>query len=174
MISILAEKPDVGNKGISLIQGLTVDSIKSPALTAKWEKRLHEIERGNEDAASFQNDIEKTVAIWCKEINASTVMSSLNMTSFPCPVCGKPMKKNAKGYGCSGFKAEGCTFFVGDICKKKLTENQLKKLLTERDSGLIKGFISKNNKRFDAHLILNYQNKIEFKFVEKKSKKKAK
>lgn len=80
------------------------------------------------------------------------------------------MKKNSKGYGCSGFK-DGCKFFVGEICKKKLTENQLKKLLTERDSGLIKGFISKNNKKFDAHLILDGQNKIVFKFVDKKTKK---
>ena len=43
--------------------------------------------------------------------------------------------------------------------------------MTERDSGLIKGFTSKNNKKFDAHLILNDQNKIEFKFVDKKPKK---
>ncbi len=154
------------DKGISLIQGLTVESIKSPALTAKWEKRLHEIERGNEDPASFQSDIEKTVGVWCEEINHSPVMSSVSMTSVPCPKCGKPMKKNAKGYGCSGFK-DGCRFFVGEICHKKLTENQLKKLLTQRDSGLISGFKSKNGKPFRAHLILDDQNTIQFKFEER-------
>ena len=64
------------DKGIGLIQGLTVESVKSPALTAKWEKRLHEIERGNEDAAAFKSDIEKTVAVWCREIGVSPVTAT--------------------------------------------------------------------------------------------------
>ena len=86
---------------------------------------------------------------------------------IPCPVCGKPMKAYDWGYGCSGYK-EGCKFSVGTICHKKLTENQLKKLLTQRDTGLISGFKSKANKPFRAHLILDETNKIVFKFEEKK------
>lgn len=160
------------DKGIGLIRCLTVESIKSPALTAKWEKRLHEIERGNEDANAFQNDIERTVAAWCREIDAAPVAEGLKTAEqpkevIPCPVCGKPMKAYDWGYGCSGYK-EGCKFSVGTICHKKLTENQLKKLLTQRDTGLISGFKSKANKPFRAHLILDETNKIVFKFEEKK------
>jgi DNA topoisomerase-3 len=155
------------DKGIGLIQGLTVESIKSPALTAKWEKRLHEIERGNEDAAKFQSDIEKTVTVWCKEIGVSPVAPTLQNTELnppvPCPVCGRPMKKQSWGYGCSGYK-DGCKFSVGTICKKILTEAQFRKLITERDTGLISGFRSKAGKSFRAHLILDEQNKVVFKF----------
>ncbi len=166
------------DKGIGLIQSLTVESIKSPALTAKWEKRLHEIERGNEDANAFQYDIERTVAAWCKEIEAAPVAEGLKATEqpkeiIPCPICKKPMKAYDWGYGCSGYK-EGCKFSVGTICKKKLTENQLKKLLIERDTGLISGFKSKANKPFRAHLLLDENNKIVFKFEEKKPQTKAK
>lgn len=159
------------DKGIALIQGLAVESVKSPALTAKWEKRLHEIERGNEDPAMFRRDIEKTVAVWCSEIREAPVVSSLydgQLTPpVPCPVCGRPMKKYGWGYGCSGYK-EGCRFSVGMICKKVLTENQFRKLLTERDSGLISGFKSKAGKSFRAHLLLDESNRIVFRFEEKK------
>ena len=159
------------DKGIALIEGLTVESVKSPALTAKWEKRLHEIERGREDPAQFQTDIEKTVGVWCREIQEAPVVQSLHdgLLSPPvlCPVCGKPMRKYGWGYGCTGYK-EGCRFSVGTICKKVLTEPQFRKLIAARDTGLIAGFKSKTGKSFRAHLILDESNKIVFKFEEKK------
>ena len=159
------------DKGIALIQGLAVESVKSPALTAKWEKRLHEIERGNEDPAQFRKDIEKTVAVWCREIREAPAVSSLSdgqlVPPVPCPVCGRPMKKYSWGYGCSGYK-EGCRFSVGMICKKVLTENQFRKLLKDRDSGLVSGFRSKAGKSFRAHLVLDASNRIVFRFEEKK------
>lgn len=158
-------------KGIALIQGLTVESIKSPALTAKWEKRLHEIERGNEEPLQFQTDIEKTVNIWCKAINVSPVMNQTSLIAIPCPVCGKPMKEYSWGYGCGGYR-EGCSFKIGTICGKKLTHNQLKKLLTTGDSGLISGFKSKAGKSFNAHLLLTKDFKIEFQFEKSKGGKK--
>lgn len=160
------------DKGIALIQGLTVESIKSPALTAKWEKRLHEIERGNEDAEKFRSDIEKTVTAWCGEIKASPVMTALHdnelIPPVPCPVCGKPMKKQSWGYGCSGYK-DGCRFSVGTICKKILTEAQFRKLIKDRDTGLLSGFRSKTGKSFRVHLLLDPDNKIVFRFEERKS-----
>ena len=45
-----------------------------------------------------------------------------------------------------------------------MTEAQFRKLITERDSGLISGFRSKAGKSFRAHLILDEQNKVVFKF----------
>ena len=78
------------------------------------------------------------------------------------------MKKQSWGYGCSGYK-EGCRFSVGMICKKILTENQFRKLLNERDTGLIRGFKSKNGKPFSAHLLLDASNKIVFRFEDKKT-----
>ena len=168
------------DKGIALIRSLPIEAIQSPALTAKWEKRLHEIERGNETADAFQSDIERSVAVWCKEIGAAPVSDALKTVpatteAIPCPVCGKPLKQQSWGYGCTGYK-DGCKFTVGRICRKMLTETQLKKLVTARDTGLIKGFKSKNGKPFNAHLLLDEQNKIVFQFEERKprAKKEAK
>ena len=160
------------DKGIALIRTLPIEAIQSPALTAKWEKRLHEIERGNERADTFQSDIERSVAFWCKEIRNAPAPDIPKTApqpdeTIPCPVCGKPLKKQSWGYGCSGYK-DGCRFSVGRICGKLLTEAQLKKLVTARDTGLLKGFKSKNGKPFSAHLILDENQKIGFRFEERK------
>ena len=160
------------DKGIALIRALPIEALRSPALTAKWEKRLHEIERGAERAEDFRSDIERSVAVWCREIGAAPVADGLKTVQaeaepIPCPVCGKPMRKQSWGYGCSGYK-DGCRFSVGRICGKLLTESQLKKLLTARDTGLLRGFKSKSGKPFSAHLLLDESNKIVFRFEEKK------
>ncbi|MBP5231473.1 MAG: topoisomerase C-terminal repeat-containing protein, partial [Clostridia bacterium] len=161
------------DKGIRLITILPVESLKSPALTARWEKRLHEIERGTENADSFRRDIEKAAGVWVAEIYGAPVSAELKappavQETIPCPVCGKPMKSYDWGYGCSGYK-DGCRFRVGTICHKKLTEKQLKKLLLEKDTGLISGFKSKTGKSFKAHLVLNEKNEIGFVFEQKKN-----
>lgn len=168
------------DKGIALIETLPVDAVKSPEMTARWEQRLRLIEAGKDSAASFQKDIETTTGNWCNEISAKAGTYSTahvapsalknatekgsNIMSCTCPICGKPMLKQKWGYGCSGYK-EGCKFSVGEICGKKLTEPHVNRLLTTKDSGLIKGFVSKKTgKKFDAHLVLSETNEIKFKF----------
>ena len=80
-----------------------------------------------------------------------------------CPLCGKDVTRNKYGYGCNGYK-EGCTFKIsGTICKRAISKNNAIKLLNEGKTSKISGFISKNNKNFDAFLILN-KDKIEFTF----------
>lgn len=159
------------DKGIGLIKVLPVEEIKSPEITARWEKRLHEIERGNESADDFRRDIEKTMRVWCDQIRRADVAAEMSAITSPtgelkimCPVCGKPMRKMTWGYGCSGYSA-GCRFSVGTICGKKLTETQLNRLIENRDSGEIKGFTSKAGKRFDAHLVLDESNAVKFSFA---------
>ena len=80
-----------------------------------------------------------------------------------CPLCGKDVTRNKYGYGCMGYK-EGCTFKInGTICKRVISKNNAVKLLKDRETSKICGFVSKNNKNFDA--ILKLENgKVEFKF----------
>lgn len=162
------------DKGISLIDCLPVEAIKSPEMTARWEKRLHEIERGKDSPSSFRKDIEASVQTWCDEISSlkKSVIPSVPATgnaagkkSFnaECPICGKPMQAYKWGYGCSGYK-DGCRFSIGSICGKTLTQKQVEKLLNAGDTGLIKGFKSKTGKAFEAHLILDDTNSVKFKF----------
>ena len=71
-----------------------------------------------------------------------------------CPVCGKPLKKQSWGVGCTGYK-EGCKFSInGVVAGKKLTESNLKQLLEKGETNTIKGFKGKSGNKFDAKLKL--------------------
>ena len=83
-----------------------------------------------------------------------------------CPLCGKPVRENPKSYSCSGWK-EGCTFNLWKtVAEKKLTQNQIKKLLKDGVTNEIKGFKSKKGTTFNAKLKLNADKTgVEFEFV---------
>ncbi|RZW21544.1 MAG: hypothetical protein EX260_05835, partial [Desulfobulbaceae bacterium] len=60
------------------------------------------------------------------------------------------------------------------ILSKTLTDKDIKKLLSDRKSPLIKGFISKKRKPFDAYLLLDDKGKISFEFPPRKMRRKRK
>ena len=80
-----------------------------------------------------------------------------------CPLCGKDVLRNRYGYGCTGYK-DGCKFRINlVICGRIISKNNASLLLKNGKTSKIKGFISKNNKLFDAYLKL-VDGKIEFSF----------
>lgn len=82
-----------------------------------------------------------------------------------CPVCGKPLVRYRKSYGCSGYK-EGCKFSVSiSICRRVIPLSQLHKLLTDGKTDLLEGFVSpKSGKAFDAFLKLDSERGAVFEF----------
>ncbi|MBC7428851.1 MAG: topoisomerase C-terminal repeat-containing protein, partial [Bacteriovorax sp.] len=83
----------------------------------------------------------------------------------PCPVCRAEIKDFPKSYSCSKWK-EGCGFTIWKVvAKKKLSESQVKKLMTDKKTDLIKGFKSKTGKPFEAYLTMNKDGKVEFEFL---------
>lgn len=156
-------------KGISIIQKLPIEIVKSAELTARWEQRLNDIADGKETPLAFQSDIESAVKEWVSEIDSKVKISaSLSgasgaiLSGVKCPVCNNPIEVKKWGYGCTDWRT-GCKFSIGTICSKHLTENQVKILLDKGKSPLIKGFVSKSGKKFDAFLTIN-AGKIEFEF----------
>ena len=87
-----------------------------------------------------------------------------------CPVCGGDIIKGHMGYRCSNYSKEEnenetvCKFFIGKIAGKELDEEMVKKLLTEKATDKIDGFISKKGAEFSAKLVLNEENRIVFNF----------
>lgn len=157
-------------KGISLIKKLPLESLKSAEMTARWEQRLNNIARGTEAPSAFQKDIEATVETWVAEINNKVAATAAPIGATKgvaplgvnCPVCGKPMTVTKWGYGCSAWK-DGCKFAIGTLCQKRITENQARILISTGKSPLIKGFISKAGRKFDAFLVLDGTN-VKFEF----------
>ena len=77
-----------------------------------------------------------------------------------CPLCGRNVIRGRQSYGCMGF-SDGCEFRVGiNICKKTLPKIEVMRLLAEGRTSVIRGFISKKGKAFDARLILKDGNAV--------------
>lgn len=157
-------------KGMQMIACFPVADLKSAVMTASWEKRLDDIEKGTDTYESFMHDLEDSVRKWTKEIIESTppdsmMNSSSGETALACPLCGLPLIQYPWGYGCSGRNA-GCEFSIGSIAKKKLTAKQIQKLL-EGQKVHIKGMKSKKGTKFEAdvRLCLTGEKKGNLEFV---------
>lgn len=87
-----------------------------------------------------------------------------------CPKCGGEVIEGQKGFGCASWR-KGCRFVIwkDPICGKVLTSNQIKNLLKEGRTPLIKGFKSKTGKPFAAYLIWedSANAKLKFEFESK-------
>ena len=77
------------SKGIQLIDMVPVE-LKSPELTAKWEKRLTSISKGKENPGEFVSEMKTYATKLVSNVIASTdVYKHDNMTREKCPDCGK-------------------------------------------------------------------------------------
>lgn len=124
------------------------------------------LQKNEEGQVSIQFDFEQVEA---KKIEGAV-----------CPQCGAALLKTAFGYACEMRNRdqnaeEGCSFSIGRIAEKELSEAQVKELLNTGKTGTIRGFKSKKGKRFDACLILEKDDKgqanIRFDFENVESKK---
>lgn len=80
-----------------------------------------------------------------------------------CPVCSNPVVAYRYGYHCKAH-SHGCNFRISkNICQTEITEEDVKKLLTDGKTGEIEGFVSKNGKNFKAKLKLE-GDKVVFEF----------
>jgi DNA topoisomerase-3 len=80
-------------KGSQLIE-LVANELRSPELTAKWERQLEDIARGRGEAGSFLSNIRNQAASLVKEIAASDIeYKPHNVTGSKCPECGQNLRE---------------------------------------------------------------------------------
>lgn len=92
-------------KGKQLIE-LVVDELRSPELTAQWERELERIAQGKGDAAKFMSGIREQASKWVNEVkNETKEYKPHNLTHSRCPECGKLLMevkgKRGKSFVCS-------------------------------------------------------------------------
>lgn len=161
----------VTDKGIILCEAIEGSLLSSPSMTAKWESYLKKIGEGKGSQNAFLENIKKflsatineapekigTLENKIKEKNKENEISS-------CPSCNGSIEDKGKFYGCSGYR-EGCKItFPKKLLEKTLSKTVIKTLCTDKKTKKIKGFKSKKGKSFEAFLILNDENKVEFSF----------
>lgn len=146
------------DKGMNTIDAITIDDIKSPVLTADWEKALDEIELSSpsecvKELKKFMISINSSTKNWCDEMKKNRVeQTGGNNLGVSCPVCNMPLAEGKDNYYCTGYK-EGCKFTIRkEISGKKITRNMVKTLIEKGETSEIKDF--KGKKPFNAKLIL--------------------
>ena len=92
--------------GASLVTVLP-DALRSPLLTAEWESRLKQIERGEMDAETFLADIEHMVgglvADYTPVAEASVLFPTGRTVVGTCPRCGGVVSEAKNGYFCESL-----------------------------------------------------------------------
>jgi len=107
-------------KGIQVIRLLGEHALTSPELTGSWERRLALIERGEDSRPAFMSDIARFTTDTVKELDKLKGVRIERAKLGPCPVCGREVNENRKGYSCWSREDPGCGFV---IWKKKANKN---------------------------------------------------
>lgn len=148
-------------KGTVLVTILP-EQIQSASMTAEWEEKLLEIERGKYSGDAFMGEIEAMISDLVKNYqivpDAEILMPKQKSQEIgKCPVCGNDVTERAKGWFCVN---RSCPFALWkqnryfDSIGKKLTASVAKKLLVNGKVRMKGCKSAKTGKTFDAVLIL--------------------
>ena len=104
-------------KGIGLITMLGDHVLTSPELTGRWEQRLNRIERGEEQASDFRNEIDgftrEVVAWFADKERGDLRIERTPLAPCPTPGCEGQVVEYPKSYGCNTYKGKddpGCGY----------------------------------------------------------------
>ncbi len=146
--------------GSSLITVLP-EQLQSPLLTAEWEHRLSQVQKGElepeEFLAGIQGMLTDLVADYRPVSSADILFPSAENTVGKCPRCGKPVIERSKGYFCTGRECKfvlwrDSRFFT---LKQKTLDKRTAQLLLEKGRAPLKGCISsKTGNVYDAAVVL--------------------
>ena len=155
-------------KGLFIYDLLKDKQIADVAMTGQWEKALSRIERGEYNANDFRKGIEDYTGSIVQELLSLEDKFEHSGIGIPCPKCGKGTMQFYKKVVKCDNPACDCHVFR-EKAGKELTNDQLKALLTDSKTGIIKGFKSKQGNSFDAIVKLNPETfQTEFSFPERK------
>ena len=146
--------------GIALITVLP-EQLQSPQLTAEWEHRLKQIERGEASPAEFMDSIASMLRELVKTYEAVKGAEFL----FPpgedvigtCPRCGGQVAEKEKGYFC---QSPDCRFALWKennfftAKRKKLTRSIAAALLKDERAPLKDCWSERTGKTYDAVVVL--------------------
>jgi DNA topoisomerase-3 len=147
----------VTEKGLGVIRLLNEHPLTSPQLTGDWEKRLAEIEHGQETREKFMSDIAEFAGATVAELDRKLKDVRIpRATLGPCPICGRTITENRKGYSCWSREDPGCGFVIWKSkAGKTLPVAVAKELIqTGRTAKPVTGFKGRSGKSFRARLAL--------------------
>lgn len=158
-------------KGLALYSIVKTMRIADVALTGEWEKELARIERGELPADTFRKEIETYTREITSELLSCDKLFARKDSGCKCPKCGTgTMQFYGKIVRCDNAEC-GLPVFR-QKANRTLSDDEIKDLLTEGHTKLLKGFKSKQGKSFDATIAFDGEFNTTFVFPEKKTTKK--
>lgn len=159
--------------GMALIDAIGNRDICSPALTAKWEERLQDLEK-NGHPETFK-------AAMLDFIRAETLDLVGNITANlgayryqvvgKCPICGKSVVATDNYFRCENYKADTdpCRFIVSrkETMGAVVTEKDIR-LLLEGKQTEVKKLMTRDGRAYEAALVINAEGRVTPAFVDSK------
>jgi DNA topoisomerase-3 len=147
----------VTEKGLNVVRLLGEHALTSPSLTGDWEHRLAAIETGSDSREKFMGDIVKFTEETVAELDSKLKDVRIPRANLgPCPVCGRDIVENRKGYSCWSREDPGCGFVIWKSkAGKQLPASVARELIkTGRTEKAVGGFKGRTGKSFRARLAL--------------------
>jgi DNA topoisomerase-3 len=147
----------VTDKGLNVIKLLGEHALTSPGLTGEWEHRLANIEAGADSRKAFMGDIVKFTEDTVNELDTRLKGVRIPRAQLgPCPVCGREIVENRKGYSCWSRDDPGCGFVIWKSkAGKSLPVSVARELIkTGRTEKPVSGFKGRSGRSFRARLAL--------------------
>jgi DNA topoisomerase-3 len=156
-------------KGIQVIRLLGEHKLTSPELTGSWERRLRLIEHGDDTRPAFMDDIKKFTTETVEELDKLKGVQIERAKLGPCPICGREITENRKGYSCWSREDPGCGFVIwkrkaGKTLPVSVAKELIASLRASREAGedpgvgrtekAVTGFRSRAGRTFRAKLRL--------------------
>ena len=158
-------------KGLALYSVVKTMRIADVALTGEWEKELARIERGELSAETFRKEIEAYTREITSELLSCDKLFSHKDSGCACPKCGTGrMQFYGKVVRCDNAECGLPVFRLK--ANRTLSDDEIKDLLTDGHTKLLKGFKSKQGKSFDAIVAFDGEFNTTFAFPERKTSKK--
>ena len=158
-------------KGLALYSVVKTMRIADVTMTGEWEKNLARIERGEMPAETFRREIEAYTREITSELLSCDKLFARRDSGCKCPKCGTgSMQFYGKVVRCDNAECGLPVFRLK--ANRTLSDDEIKDLLTDGHTKLLKGFKSKQSKSFDAIVAFDGEFNTTFVFPERKTSKK--
>ena len=149
------------HKGVALITVMP-EQIQSQSMTAEWEQKLLDVEKGIYADSSFMDEIEEMITDLVKNYkiieDAEVLMHPALEEIGTCPCCGRHVIEKQKGYFCED---RGCSFVLWkqnrffEALGKKMTKQTASKLLHDGKVELKGCKSQKTGKTYDTTVVMS-------------------
>ena len=148
------------HKGVALITVMP-EQIQSPSMTAEWEQKLLDVEKGTFQDAEFMREIDGMIT---ELVGTYKIVEDAELLMPPsvekigiCPSCGQHVVERQKGYSCENRQ---CNFVLWkqnrffEALGKKMTKQTATKLLSDGRVTLKGCKSKKTGKSYDTTVVM--------------------